>query len=63
MRIHSGDAQPQDAFAAVSYEGAWFWIANDDWKTKRTFTSILFMFSLADTGSADNLPTITIPAQ
>ena len=63
MRIHSGDAKPADAFVAVPYECAWFWVANDDWRTKRTFTSILFLFSLADTGSAEKLPTITIPAQ
>jgi hypothetical protein len=63
MRIHSGTAKPSDVFVAMPYEGAWFWIANDDWRTKRTFTSILYLFSLADTGGAEKLPTITIPAQ
>ena len=63
LRIHSGPKEPVGAFAAVSYEGEWFWIANDDWKSKRTFSSILFLFTLADTGASQNLPTITIPAQ
>jgi len=47
---------------AVSYEGEWFWVANDDWKSKRTFTSILFLFTLTD-ASGQGLPVLTIPAQ
>lgn len=58
-----GPKEPSGAFVAVAYEGAWFWIANDDWESKRTFTSILFLFTLADSGGEQKLPTITIPAQ
>ncbi len=32
-------------------------------KSKRTFTSILFLFTLADTGVAQNVPTLTIPTR
>jgi len=63
LRVHSGSARPDDAFVAVSYEGEWFWVANDDWRSKRTFSSILFLFTLADTGDKDRLPVLTIPAQ
>jgi hypothetical protein len=63
LRVHSGPKEPSDAFAAVPYQGEWFWIANDDWKSKRTFSSILFMFTLVDSGGDQKLPTITIPAQ
>jgi hypothetical protein len=63
LQIHSSSKEPSDAFAAVSYEGEWFWIANDDWRSKRTFSSILFLFTLADSGGEQKLPTITIPAQ
>jgi hypothetical protein len=63
LRVRSGNSRPDDAFVAVPYQGAWFWIANDDWKSKRTLTSIMFLFTLADTGGSDRLPTITIPAQ
>jgi hypothetical protein len=55
--------EPSGAYAAIPYEGQWFWIANDDWKSKRTFTAILFLFTLSDTGGEQKLPTITIPAQ
>lgn len=40
-----------------------FSYSNDDWKSKRTFSSILFLFTLADSGSDQKMPTITIPAQ
>ena len=63
LRVHSGAAKPGGAFVAVAYEDEWFWIANDDWKSKRTFSSILFLFTLAETSGPQKLPTITIPAQ
>jgi len=63
LRVHSGTDKPKDAFVAVSYEGEWFWVANDDWKSKRTFSSILFLFTLADTGGKEQQPVLTIPTQ
>jgi hypothetical protein len=62
-RILGGSARPGDAFAAVFYEGAWFRIANEDWKSKRAFSSILSRFPLANAGGTQALSTITIPAQ
>jgi len=63
LHVHSGSKKPADTFVAVPYEGEWFWIANDDWVSKRIFTSILFMFTLVDTGSAQSQSTLTIPVQ
>ena len=63
LRVHSSSAKPADAFVAVPYEGEWFWVANDDWKSKRTFSSLLFLFTLTEASVAQQLPTITIPAQ
>ena len=63
LRVHSGPARPKEAYATVPYEGQWFWVANDDWKSKRTFTSILFLFTLAESGSSPNAPTLTIPTR
>ena len=63
LHVYSGSKEPPGVYAAVTYEGEWFWIANDDWKSKRTFSSLLFLFTLADTGGEQKLPTITIPAQ
>ena len=62
LRVRSSTAPPESAFVAVSYETKWFWVANDDWQSKRTFSSILFLFTLADV-NAKGLPVLTIPAQ
>ena len=62
-RIYSGKDKPADAFAAVPYRGHWFWIDDGDWRTKRALTAVMFFFTLADTGSNEKLPLITIPAQ
>jgi hypothetical protein len=63
VRIHSGKEKPANAFAAVRYRGHWFWIDDEDWRTKRALTAVMFFFTLAETGSAERLPLITIPAQ
>lgn len=61
--IHSGKEKPANAFAAVHYRDHWFWVDNGDFHTKRALTVVMFFFTLADTGSSEKLPLITIPAQ
>jgi hypothetical protein len=63
VRIHSGKNKPVSAFTSVRYRDYWFWIDNTDLQTKRALTVIMFFFTLADTGSPEKLPLITIPAQ
>jgi len=63
VRIHSGKEKPPAAFAAVRYREYWFWIDNGDLVSKRCAHGGLFFFTLADTGSNEKLPLITIPAQ
>jgi len=63
VRIHSGKEKPADAFAAVHYRDYWFWINDNDWRTKRALTAVMFFFTLAETGGHEKLPLITIPAQ
>jgi len=62
-RIRSGPTRPETAYVAVQYRGTWFWVDHSDWLTKRALTAVMFFFTLADTGSPDKLPLITIPAQ
>lgn len=61
--IHSGTQNPQDAFVTVPYRGHWFWIDDRDLKSKRAFSAMLLLFTLADTAEKEPLPVITIPAQ
>jgi hypothetical protein len=63
VQVHSGKDKPADAFAAVHYRDHWFWVDDRDWRTKRALTAVMFFFTLADTGSPEKLPLITIPAQ
>jgi hypothetical protein len=63
VRIYSGRNKPASAFAAVRYRDYWFWVENGDLRTKRALTVIIFLFTLADTGSPEKMPLITIPAQ
>lgn len=63
LRVHSGSSKPAAAYVTVAYEGEWFWIANDDWISKRTFSSILFLSILSGSGTPQNVPTLTIPTR
>jgi len=63
MRIQSSSEPSADAYAGVRYRDRWFWIDDGDWQTKRAITAIMFFFTLAETGSPEKLPLITIPAQ
>ncbi len=62
-RIRSGPTRPETAYVTVQYRGNRFWVEDSDWLTKRALTAVMFFFTLADTGSPDRLPLITIPAQ
>jgi hypothetical protein len=63
IRIHSGKERPAAAFAAVRYRDHWFWVDQGDWPTKRALTAVMFFFTLAESGGAERLPLVTIPAQ
>ena len=63
VRIHSGKEKPAAPFAAVRYRDNWFWVDNGDLLTKRVLTVVMFFFTLAETGSPEKLPLVTIPAQ
>ena len=62
IEIHSSKTNAPNAFVAVPYENHWFWIDRRDLKSKRVFTFMMMMFSLAETGEGQAMPLITIPA-
>jgi hypothetical protein len=63
IHIHSSKDKPADAFVAVSYRGLWFWIDDRDLQSKRVFSFMMMLFTLADSGEKQNLPLVTISAQ
>ena len=63
VRIKCSKEKPADAFAAVHYRNQWFWVDDRDWRTKRAFTAIMFLFTMAENSGEEKLPLVTIPAQ
>lgn len=63
VHIRSGAQAPPDAYAAVPYKGYWYWIDDTDIASKRSFTFLLILFSLAETGQTSAAPVVTVPSR
>jgi hypothetical protein len=63
VRIRSGAVAPADAYAAVAYKGYWYWIDDEDIASKRIFTFLMILFSLAETGQTVAAPVVTVPSR
>jgi hypothetical protein len=61
IRVKSGSEKPDDTFATVRYRDHWFWIDHQDLESKRAFSFLMFLFSLAESGSPRQAPVVTIP--
>jgi hypothetical protein len=62
INIRTTTDKPANAFVAVPYQDYWFWIDNADFLSKRTFTFLMILFSLTESGAKGGLPLVTIPA-
>jgi hypothetical protein len=54
--------EPSDALVAAYYSGRWFWIDDKDVGSKRVFTFLMLLASLAESARPGQPPIITIPA-
>lgn len=63
VHIRSGSDEPADACAAVPYKDHWYWIDETDIDSKRIFTFLMILFSLAETGHAAAAPVVTVPSR
>ena len=63
VHIRSGPEEPPDAYASVPYKGHWYWIDDTDIASKRTFTFLMILFSLAETGQTAAAPVVTVPSR
>jgi len=63
VRIHSGTEAPADIYTAVKYKGYWYWIDDTDIASKRTFTFLMILSSLAQTGQSPAVPVVTVPSR
>jgi hypothetical protein len=62
-RIRSSKVRPKNAYVVVEYRDHWFWIDDEDLKSKRAFAFIMMLFTLTDSGEKQGLPVLTIPTQ
>ncbi len=62
VNIRSSIDEPDDAFVAVPYNGYWFWISKSDYASKRVFSFVMILLSLAEDGESARLPLVTVPA-
>jgi hypothetical protein len=61
--IRSGPKEPAESYAAVRYKDHWYWIDETDVASKRTFTFLMILFSLAETGQGAPAPVVTVPSR
>jgi hypothetical protein len=61
MTIHSQKERPEKAYVAVRYRGSWFYIADDDQRSKSTFSLLHILFSLQAATGKGGSPILTLP--
>ncbi len=63
ITVRTGPMGPGNAYVSVYYRNQWFWIEDDDRKSKEMFSFIMFLFSLTETGTPQAAPIVTVPAR
>jgi len=61
MAIHAQKERPEQAYIAVPYRGWWFYVADDDQRSKKTFTLLNVLFSLQAATGKGKSPLLTLP--
>lgn len=56
IRIQSSPSRPVDAFVAVPYRDHWFWIDDQDLRSKSLFSFLMFLFTLLETPEKGGAP-------
>lgn len=62
IRILSSVKKPSDSFIAIPYRDHWYYIEDQDLRSKSMFTFLMFIFSLTETEGREGAPIVTIPA-
>jgi hypothetical protein len=62
LAVHCSDVQPDDAYVTIQHRDLWYWIADRDLNSKRTFTILQLLSTLAESPDAAQTPLLTIPA-
>jgi hypothetical protein len=62
VHVHSSEHKPdaKDTFAAIQYQGYWFWVDERDLNSKRGLSFLMALFTLASPGTSIAPPVLTI---
>ena len=52
---------PESTFAAIEYQGTWYWVDDADYASKRVFTGLMLILNVVEKIGQPQLPVITIP--
>jgi hypothetical protein len=63
VMVRSSHQEPEAAFAALRYRGAWFWVEDHNLAAKRVFSFIMLAFTLLEDENRGAPLQLTIPAQ
>lgn len=64
ISIHCSETQPTDVLVSTKYRNLWFYISDTDIKSKRMFSFMMFLITLAETsGPASAAPQVTVPVR
>ena len=63
LRIRSSSLPPQDTFTAVKYRDRWFYIGDTDIMSKRIFSFMMFLITLAESSGPAPAPVVTVPVR
>lgn len=61
MDIRCASSKPSEAYVAVKHGDDWFYIANDDTKSKEAFQLLLAVFAIQASDLPKNAPVLTLP--
>jgi hypothetical protein len=64
LHIHYDKVCPKGAFVAIEYRDYWFYIDDDDFASKDTFSSLAGILCMSETGTPkEQTPLLTLPVQ
>jgi hypothetical protein len=61
IHIHASNTAPIDAYAVAHYRDLYFWVDDQDLRSKRVFMFLMMMSALSETRAVPQVPIVTIP--
>jgi hypothetical protein len=63
LQVFAGPTLPENPYAAVRFAESWYWIDDNDYRSKLIFSIFELLKSIAESAQAQNATVLTIPAR